>query len=418
MIKKIKHNIIGCLVTLFCCANAVLAQTTNTGVLHVESNTIFSSVSDFDNKASATYTNDGEAYFYAHFNNDGTVSFTNDTNGQRYTRFEGAAVQKLTGGNISYFYDVLFNNKSDEVPAYELHSQISVAGEADFAKGIVKDDDFGGLMIFEDGATHKSVSDASHVDGTVQKKGDDAFTYPIGDKQFYRFAAISAPSDANHGFSAKYFFQNPIGSTVSGETPTGNLASTLEVLDNAEFWTIVRDSGAGHVALTLSYDAQTTPASMMTQENSLKIARWDATGGVWENLGGVVDATNNTVTTVANLSQYGIFTLAKGKSAPSPTDEFEIFNGISTNGDGKNDYFKINGLKGPNNVKIFNRWGVKVFETDNYDTNNNVFRGYSNGRATIQSGEKLPTGTYFYVLTYQNNGQTANKSGYLYITTD
>lgn len=396
----------------------VVAQTTNTGVLHVESNTIFSSVDNFDNKVGATYTNDGEAYFYANYNNHGITSFSKDVNGQRYTRFEGATVQQLTGDNTSYFYDVLFNNKSDAVPSYELYSQISVAGEADFAKGIVKDDDFGGLMIFEDDATHKEVSDASHVDGTVQKKGDDVFTYPIGDKQFFRYSGISAPSDVNHHFSSKYYFQNPIGSTVNGEMPTSNLATTLELLDNAEFWTLIRDHGTGHVVLTLSYDPKTTPESILVQETSLKITRWNAADSVWEDLGGVVDVANNTVTTLVNLSQYGIFTLAKGKTDTPPKDEFEIFNGISSNGDGKNDYFHIKGLKAPNNLKIFNRWGVKVFDTDNYGVNNNVFRGYSNGRATIGSREKLPTGTYFYVLTYQAENRNQTKSGYLYLTTD
>ncbi len=70
----------------------------------------------------------------------------------------------------------------------------------------------------------------------------------------------------------------------------------------------------------------------------------------------------------------------------------------------------------PNNtVKIYNRWGVLVFETQGYDNGGNAFRGISNGRATIQENDQLPVGVYFYVIDYVNNGTASTKSGYLYV---
>jgi gliding motility-associated-like protein/uncharacterized repeat protein (TIGR01451 family) len=101
---------------------------------------------------------------------------------------------------------------------------------------------------------------------------------------------------------------------------------------------------------------------------------------------------------------------------------FEIFNGITPNGDGYNDYFWIKGIHNwpNNNVKIFNRWGVLVYETNGYgrgaDDSENTFRGISEGRVTVQKNEELPTGTYFYILTF--NGENPGKesyNGYLYI---
>ena len=100
---------------------------------------------------------------------------------------------------------------------------------------------------------------------------------------------------------------------------------------------------------------------------------------------------------------------------------FEIFNGITPNGDGLNDYFQIVGIENwpNNNVKIFNRWGVLVFETNGYggsDGKQNVFRGISEGRVTVQQNEELPTGTYFYILTFPaDNPGKADYTGYLYI---
>ncbi|KAF2512649.1 DUF7507 domain-containing protein, partial [Flavobacterium foetidum] len=97
----------------------------------------------------------------------------------------------------------------------------------------------------------------------------------------------------------------------------------------------------------------------------------------------------------------------------------EVFNAVSPNGDGINDEFHIQGLECyPNNtVEIYNRWGVKVFETSGYGSNGNTFKGYSDGRATISRGESLPDGTYFYILKCfdEVRHKMLDKSGYLYI---
>ncbi|ATA72474.1 hypothetical protein CGC49_03645 [Capnocytophaga sp. H4358] len=93
-------------------------------------------------------------------------------------------------------------------------------------------------------------------------------------------------------------------------------------------------------------------------------------------------------------------------------------NAISVNGDGLNDYFHIQGIERyPNNtVRIYNRWGVKVFETKGYDNVNRVFRAISNGRVTIEAAEKLPQGTYYYIIEYtDNNNKKHTKGSWLYI---
>ncbi|GJM52313.1 gliding motility-associated C-terminal domain-containing protein [Capnocytophaga catalasegens] len=95
--------------------------------------------------------------------------------------------------------------------------------------------------------------------------------------------------------------------------------------------------------------------------------------------------------------------------------ELVFYNGVSANGDGHNDKFVIEGIECyPNNIlKIFNRWGVLVFEKEGYD---NSFNGYSTGRVTIQKQEKLPTGTYYYIFDYQDGlGTSHRKAGWLYL---
>ena len=94
------------------------------------------------------------------------------------------------------------------------------------------------------------------------------------------------------------------------------------------------------------------------------------------------------------------------------------YNGMSVDGDGKNDYFHIGGIERyPNNVvRIYNRWGVKVFETEGYDNVTRVFRGISNGRVTIEQAEKLAQGTYYYVIEYyDSNNNKESLVGWLYL---
>ena len=117
----------------------------------------------------------------------------------------------------------------------------------------------------------------------------------------------------------------------------------------------------------------------------------------------------------ASVCDDAIVTIVVAKEDP-----IVIYNGISSNGDGKNDGFRIEGIENyrKNTLKIFNRWGVLVYQKEGY-TNADPFTGYSNGRSTIESGKKLPQGTYYYILEYENsNNQTQTKSGWLYLKRD
>lgn len=99
-------------------------------------------------------------------------------------------------------------------------------------------------------------------------------------------------------------------------------------------------------------------------------------------------------------------------------NEIEVFNVITPNGDGVHDVLSISGLENypDNTIKIYNRWGVLVYTTNAYDTQGNIFDGTSQGRVTVAADKKLPVGTYFYILDYEDTtGNRKTLSGYLYI---
>ncbi|MEM9833425.1 MAG: gliding motility-associated C-terminal domain-containing protein [Bacteroidota bacterium] len=88
------------------------------------------------------------------------------------------------------------------------------------------------------------------------------------------------------------------------------------------------------------------------------------------------------------------------------------FNGISPNGDGNNDTFIISCIENfsGNIVRIYNRAGTLVYENKDYDNENSYFEGFGN-RGLYIAGDKLPDGTYFYIID-KNNGDEP-ESGYL-----
>ena len=101
-----------------------------------------------------------------------------------------------------------------------------------------------------------------------------------------------------------------------------------------------------------------------------------------------------------------------------PACSIEVFNAVSPNNDGSNDVFFIDGLEcyPENSIEIYNRWGVLICEANGYNNTTIAFKGYSEGRTTVNKNEMVPDGTYFYILKYKDENNNWNdKSGYLYV---
>ncbi|MBB4119050.1 gliding motility-associated-like protein [Mesonia hippocampi] len=396
------------------------AQTTNEGMFYVSEGTQFSTLADLDNKPTGAFINDGEAFIYESFNNDGLVDFYSNTG---LTRFIGSNTQLLSGIQPSAFYNIYFDNTSSEVP-FHLSGNIEAYGLVDFFEGIVDNDNHGGSFLFSTNADHVSTSNLSHVDGFVHKIGATEFTYPIGDKGYYRYAKISSPQNTGANFKGKYYFENS-----NSLYPHAQRSDAIVTINEKEYWEIKEvPTAQDNVLVSLSWDSATTPANFIAaaENGNLTIVRWDEDLTLWTDEGGIIDVDAQTVTTAVSLEKYGMFTFAILNEKDLNPCNIVVYNSVTPNGDGINDYFIIDNIH--NNeciseleVQVFNRWGVKVFETSDYDTSGNVFDGFSTGRLTVKDKDILPTGTYFYIITYTyNDGGTAGnrrhkKAGYLYL---
>jgi gliding motility-associated-like protein len=84
---------------------------------------------------------------------------------------------------------------------------------------------------------------------------------------------------------------------------------------------------------------------------------------------------------------------------------------LTPNGDLQNDTWNIQNIENVNNtVKVFNRYGVKVFSASNYV--NNTWGGES----TEGGNGLLPAGSYYYVIDYvSTQGEAKTVTGWIYI---
>ena len=81
------------------------------------------------------------------------------------------------------------------------------------------------------------------------------------------------------------------------------------------------------------------------------------------------------------------------------------FQAFSPNGDGFNDFWKIQGIEHypDNQIKIFDRWNNLVFEIDGYNNRDVVWKGEAN-RGLYK--KDLDNGTYYYIVIPGNNEET------------
>ncbi|SNY99786.1 gliding motility-associated C-terminal domain-containing protein [Flagellimonas pacifica] len=185
----------------------------------------------------------------------------------------------------------------------------------------------------------------------------------------------------------------PINTPESGDENSNNL---IDIGEEWEF-NVIYQLEAEDIAQDLLENQATVFAQ--TTDVNLEVSDMSDNDSYNEN--------DPTIVFVGDVCGYGTTSI-----------DFEIFTGISPNGDGINDYFQINGIENyPNNVfRVYNRWGATVYEVEGYGIGNKLFRGISEGNATVSKEKELPSGTYFYILEFPNeNPGEASYSGYLYI---
>lgn len=393
----------------------VKAQIVNFGEMTVLKNTELSIHSDLINGDKGEILNDGNLYVHENMKNNGLFTFVEaqDSN----VHLIGNKTQSISGNMPIELYNLHLNNNSSPI-AFTLSADLIINGTLNFGIGIIDNKNHIGYIGFQENATALNISNDSHILGTVEKYGENSFAYPIGNGSYYRGMGIEHEEGFTKSLKGAYVSENS-----HDQYPHNNLGnSDIYYIDDKEYWTVKSDKYPFEIVLTLSWNVNTTSNKILREvvTEKLRIIRWDEIRSVWVDEGGVVDITKKTISAPMEITGDAVFALALAHES-NKASHIEVFNAVSPNGDGKNDYFIIQNInKYPNNrVQIYNRWGTKVFETTNYDSNGNRFTGISDPPTTINRWSKVQTGTYYYLIEYEItvNGtpKKITKTGFLYV---
>ena len=203
---------------------------------------------------------------------------------------------------------------------------------------------------------------------------------------------------------------NPLEPIAEDDTGSGNVgeAITIDILGNDDYLDNQDTDNEGTTSITLINSTAQGTVSFDPNTGELTYTPTATEAGNTITIIYEVCNTQNgtpvcsTATVTIAIANVNDITIESDLVSPN------VNNGI----------FRITNIEAfPNNtVRIYNRWGVLVFETRTYDNAENAFRGISNGRATISQNSQLPVGIYFYIINYVNQAEEAiTVDGYLYV---
>ncbi|AWH74359.1 hypothetical protein DCS32_09365 [Dokdonia sp. Dokd-P16] len=302
---------------------------------------------------------------------------------------------------------IFFNMEVDVPEDLNFEVSVGVTNFLDFINGRITTprEDLGINLDFTNDAIYLGESDDNHVDGYVTNQGNLEFDFPIGDDFKIRQLTVVPLDPAGELYQAAYFFEDPnTPSTLSGSFDRDSFQNTLSIIDPNEYWDL---NGTLPVQARLTWDEETQVPVLADGIESLRVVGYSEVLNRWVDLGNTQitgNETNGQITSdIFEPNGFSALTLGSVLRGGSSINVYTFF---SPNGDGINETFVIEGLatSPDNELFIFNRWGVEVFSMKNYD---NSFDGTSQGRVTVSQDDKLPVGTYYYVLKLKDQKDLA-----------
>jgi len=217
------------------------------------------------------------------------------------------------------------------------------------------------------------------------------------------FGTGNSSNDLNIGLTVLNSSNSETGSIIFATYPTNtenepfplsveefNGFSSLKAVDR--FWKIEPNFYVKpDFSLELTYiDSEVQNNELI--ENDLKLIRYNPELNIWnDNVFSLEINENNNTAGIENINGLDFFTYWSLADVQNFQFELEIPNGITPNFDGYNDTWIINNLPENTQIIIYNRWGDKVYESNNYQNN--------------WAGDNQPSGAYYYILNLPD-GQT------------
>lgn len=213
--------------------------------------------------------------------------------------------------------------------------------------------------------------------------------------------------------NANYFWTGPNGYTSTQQNP---LLTTVSQATNGTYTVYVTQNNCESDEDSVAIVVNPLPDFTLNQEcvgkDYVVTAVFDEnnTSGILSWIGPDAFSSNQNPIIITR-AKTGIYSLTVTNPSGCTTTKdidvirtfCEIPNMITPNNDGSNEELNLIGFD-VNKIEIFNRWGRLVYEKNNYS---NEWHGQN------QKGEKLPDGTYFYLITLETNEV---KNGWIFVS--
>ena len=193
--------------------------------------------------------------------------------------FDGNADQTLLNANGATFYNLIIASQGDLLRP---DGDLTVTKLLTLTKGaIIISNPF--KVIIPTGGNSNIGDDDSFVDGIVQRVGNTAFTFPVGDRTVteYIWAPIginNVTSGAGDNFEAQFFRTSPPNRTTVG---TG-----INHISFVEYWNITPSNGGATADVILHWKDAARSGITDIASGDMAVAHWNGT--VWEDKGGAI----------------------------------------------------------------------------------------------------------------------------------
>lgn len=355
---------------------------------------------------------------------EGTVSLTNDL----VTSIDGNLTNKgtLTNGgelrisgswmNLGNYTseggEVVFASDEDQVINHNdqdfdhfilagggnkiLMESVTINGTLEFESGKLVVED-GSRIVLGPDVILNGTSEESYIIGEVHRQGVGELFYPIGDETNYLPVTLKNVQG-----------DNPmIGIRTFSEQSEQGVGGSLESISNLRYWELLTDNTyqGSNIVLPIVNEG------ILADEEEATIAQATSDVAKFYDIGRetVTGSVESGFVESAGLALGRYYVIGK-----SSTDEtlppIRVINVVTPIQDGKHDFLRIENVElyENNKVEIYNRVGELVFQMENYDNQDRVFRGNGN----VINNQELITGNYFYSISLGKNNVT---TGYIFL---
>jgi hypothetical protein len=230
-----------------------------------------------------------------------TEATVDETNGT--IAFNGTGNQTIsTSGFSEVFWEMALSKASGSVT---LNNPVEIRDTVFFNTGLLNTSLSPGLLTMRVGSGQRFASDASFVNGPMEKIGHTDFNFPIGKGTSIRPAGVRGITGSNSltdAFRAEYF---PISAYTYGTT----LESPLHHVSYCEHWLIDRSSGTPNATIELSWRTPNSCGVTNGALGELMVARWEDAPlpGIWRNRGQGSTTGTYTAGTITTAGSQSLF---------------------------------------------------------------------------------------------------------------